>query len=94
MLVTVPTAVAGAVLGFYLLLLGYPRLMQVSWVSDRTRQFSKTANRRFSNRIAGTRLGILYFNLAALRHVGRRSGWPYVTPLAAYRLGDGFMLAP
>jgi deazaflavin-dependent oxidoreductase (nitroreductase family) len=92
-LVTVPTAVAGAVFAFYLLLLGYTRLMRVRWVSDRTRQFSKTANQRFSNRIAGTRLGILYFNLAALHHVGRRSGRPYVTPLAAYRLGDGFVLA-
>ena len=35
---------------------------------------------------------MLYFNLAALHHVGRRSGRPYVTPLSAYPLGDGFVL--
>ncbi|HUH69979.1 MAG TPA: hypothetical protein VLZ05_14655 [Mycobacterium sp.] len=93
MLVAVPIALAGAVIALYLLLLGYTRRMRVRWVSDRTRQFSKTANRHLPNRIAGTRLGMLYFNLSALHHVGRRSGRPYVTPLGAYRLGDGFVLA-
>ncbi|GAA4290041.1 hypothetical protein [Mycobacterium paraffinicum] len=43
--------------------------------------------------VAGTRLGMFYFNLSALRHVGRRSGRTYVTPLSAYPLGDGFVLA-
>lgn len=36
---------------------------------------------------------MLYFNLSALHHTGRRSGRPYVTPLSAYPLGDGFVLA-
>jgi deazaflavin-dependent oxidoreductase (nitroreductase family) len=36
---------------------------------------------------------MLYFNLSALHHVGRRSGREYVTPLSAYPLGDGFVLA-
>ena len=43
-------------------------------------------------RIAGTRLGMLYFNLGALHHVGRHSGRSHVTPLSAYPLGDGFVL--
>lgn len=43
-------------------------------------------------RIAGTRLGSLYFNLSILKHVGRRSGREYVTFLSAYPLDDGFVL--
>jgi deazaflavin-dependent oxidoreductase (nitroreductase family) len=86
-----PIVVAGAVVALYLLLLAYSPLLRVKWLSDRTRQFSKTANRPL-RRVAGTRLGMLYFNLGALHHVGRRSGRTYVTPLSAYRLGDGFVL--
>jgi deazaflavin-dependent oxidoreductase (nitroreductase family) len=91
-LLAVPAIIAGAVVAFYLLLLGYSTLMRVRWISDRTRQASKRGN-RYVRAIAGTRLGMLYFNLAALHHVGRRSGRPYVTPLSAYPLGDGFVLA-
>jgi hypothetical protein len=43
-------------------------------------------------KIAGTRLGSLYFNLSVLKHVGRKSGREYVTYLSAYPLGDGFVL--
>ena len=82
---------AGTVVGLYLLLLGFSPLLLVKWFSDRIRRFSKTANRPI-RRIAGTRAGMLYFNLGALHHVGRRSGRTYVTPLSAYRLGDGFVL--
>jgi hypothetical protein len=91
-LVTVPIVLAGAVVGLYLVLLGWSTLMRMSWVSDRTRQLSKQGNPYF-RKIAGTRLGMLYFNLSALHHVGRRSGRAYVTPLSAYPLGDGFVLA-
>ena len=77
--------------GLYLLLLAFSPLLRVKWFSDRIRRFTKTANRPM-RRIAGTRVGMLYFNLGALHHVGRRSGRTYVTPLSAYRLGDGFVL--
>ena len=87
----VPIVVAATVVGLYLLLLAYSPLLRVKWFSDRTRQFTKTANRPM-RRIAGTRLGMLYFNLGALHHIGRRSGRTYVTPLSAYRLGEGFVL--
>lgn len=87
----VPVVVVGGVVGLYLLLLGVSPLLRVKWFSDRIRRFTKTANGPM-RRIAGTRLGMLYFNLAALHHVGRRSGRTYVTPLSAYRLGDGFVL--
>lgn len=79
------------VAALYLLLLGVSPLLRVKWISDRIRRFTKTANRPM-RRIAGTRVGMLYFNLGALHHVGRRSGRSYVTPLSAYRLGDGFVL--
>ena len=66
--------------------------MQVRRVSDWTRQLTKRGN-PYLRKVAGTRLGMLYFNLSALHHVGRRSGQNYVTPLSAYPLGDGFVLA-
>ena len=91
-LLTIPSIVAGAVGACYLLLLGYSTLMRLRWFSDWTREASKRGN-RYLCKIAGTRLGMLYFNLSALHHVGRRSGRTYVTPLSAYPLGDGFVLA-
>ncbi len=87
----VPVVLAGTAVGLYLLLLGFSPLLRVKWFSDRIRRFTKTANRPM-RRIAGTRLGMIYFHLGALHHVGRRSGRSYVTPLSAYRLGDGFVL--
>lgn len=87
----VPMVTAGTVVGLYLLLLGLSPLLRVKWFSDRVRRISKAANRPI-RRIAGTPVGMLYFSLAALHHVGRRSGRTYVTPLSAYRLGDGFVL--
>lgn len=91
-LLTMPVVLAGAIVALYLLLLGWGWLMRISWVSDWTRQSSKRGN-RYLRKFAGTRLGMLYFNLSALHHVGRRSGRPYVTPLSAYPLGDGFVLS-
>lgn len=91
-LVTLPAIVVGAVAAFYLLLLGGDMLMRARWVSDHTRLLTKRLN-PYLRKVAGTRLGMLYFNLSALHHVGRRSGRNYVTPLSAYPLGDGFVLA-
>ncbi len=67
-------------------------LMRLKWVNDKVRRLSKKGN-VLARKIAGTRLGSLYFNLSALKHVGRKSGREYVTPLSAYPLGDGFVLA-
>jgi hypothetical protein len=90
--VHVLSAVPIAVAAFYLLLLGFSPLLRLKWFSDRTRELSKKVNRSIPSRIAGTRLGMAYFNMAALHHVGRRSGRAYVTPPSAYPLGDGFVL--
>jgi hypothetical protein len=78
--------------GLYAGLLGYSALMRVRWVSDQTRRASRWVNRRVG-RIAGTRWGSLYFNLGVLHHFGRRSGQEYATPLSAYPLGEGFVVA-
>ena len=91
-LLTLPAVVAGAVTALYLLLLGRGMLMQMRWLSDRTRQLTKRVNPYLLN-VAGTRVGMLYFNLSALHHIGRRSSRAYITPLSAYPLGDGFVLA-
>jgi deazaflavin-dependent oxidoreductase (nitroreductase family) len=91
-LVTLPVILAGIAVALYLVLLGWGMLMQVRQLSDWTRQLSKRGN-RYMRKVAGTRLGMLYFNLSALHHVGRRTGRTYLTPLSAYPLGDGFVLA-
>ena len=91
-LLTLPAIMAGAIVALYLLLLGWGMLMRARWLSDRTRRLTKRGN-PYLRKVAGTRLGMLYFNLSALHHVGRRSGRTYVTPLSAYPLGDGFVLA-
>jgi hypothetical protein len=92
-LLAAPVVLAGAVMVLYLILLAYSPLLRLKWFSDRTRRFSKVANRHVPSKIAGTGLGMLYFNLSALHHIGRRSGRAYTTPLSAYPLGDGFVLA-
>ncbi len=91
-LVAATVGAAGVVIASYLLLLGWGMLMNVRRISDQTRLATKRLN-PYLLRVAGTRLGMLYFNLSALHHVGRRSGRAYVTPLSAYPLGDGFVLA-
>ncbi|WP_231972057.1 TIGR03086 family metal-binding protein [Mycobacterium sp. E3251] len=91
-LVVLPAIAATVFAVLYLLLLGWGMLMRIQRVSDWTRQLTKRGN-PYLRTVAGTRLGMLYFNLSALRHVGRRSGRTYVTPLSAYPLGDGFVLA-
>jgi len=91
-LVRLVVALTAMVAALYLMLLASTVLLRFKWASEKVRGFSTSANRRVRG-IAGTRWGILYFNLSALRHVGRRSGREYVTPLSAYPLGDGFVLA-
>ncbi len=79
----------------YLILLAVTVLMRLKWVNDKVRRLSSHLGKRgdpLVRKIAGTRLGSLYFDLSVLKHVGRRSGREYVTFLAAYPLGDGFVL--
>lgn len=52
------------------------------------RQLNRRSNALFL-KIAGGRLRAY----SVLKHRGRRSGREYVTPLSAYSLGDGFVMA-
>lgn len=52
------------------------------------RQLNRRANALFLN-IAGGR----WRTYSALKHRGRSSGRAYITPLSAYPLGDGFVMA-
>ncbi len=92
-LVALPAIAAVVVVVLYLLLLGWGMLMRsTSALSDWTRRLTKRGN-PYLRMVAGTRAGMIYFNLSALHHAGRRTGRTYVTPLSAYPLGDGFVLA-
>jgi deazaflavin-dependent oxidoreductase (nitroreductase family) len=84
------TAVIGS-LAASLLALGV--LMRQKAVNDTMRRVSSRMDKwPLIRRMAGTRFGSLYFNLAVVGHVGRRSGRAYETFLSAYPLGDGFVL--
>lgn len=91
-LVRLVLALAALVAALYLLLLGWGTLLRIKGVNDATRRMTKPAN-TLLRKIAGTRWGAVYFNMSALKHVGRSSGRVYVTPLSAYPFGDGFVLA-
>jgi hypothetical protein len=74
-------------------LLAWGILIRNKAVSEKTRRLSSRMGKGgLIPKIAGTRLGSLYFNLSVLKHVGRKSGREYVTFLSAYPLGDGFVL--
>jgi deazaflavin-dependent oxidoreductase (nitroreductase family) len=91
-LVRLVVAFTVMVAALYLMLLAWGALLRITWVNGATHRLTKPAN-TFLRKIAGTRWGAWYFNLSALKHVGRSSGRVYVTPLSAYPFGDGFVLA-
>jgi hypothetical protein len=93
-LVRLVVALTSTVAALYLMLLAWGALLRLKWVNEKTRALTKPGNRFIRGMgIAGTRWGALYFNLSALKHVGRSSGRACLTPLSAYRYGDGFVLA-
>ncbi|WP_423462514.1 nitroreductase family deazaflavin-dependent oxidoreductase [Promicromonospora sp. MS192] len=49
-------------------------------------------NRRFTNRQAMRHAGEAGSEYAVVRHVGRRSGAPYATPIGTYPVGDDFLV--
>ena len=89
LLLTLSTIFGALLLGLF----GLGILMRREKVNDKMRHVSNRMGKgAFIRRIAGTRLGSLYFNLSVLKHIGRKSGRAYVTFLSAYPLGDGFVL--
>ena len=62
---------------------------QVRWILDPIRRF----NRRYYNRVVLIFAGERGTPYAVIRHVGRRSGQKYETPVFATPIVDGFLLA-
>jgi len=58
-------------------------------IPDRIRYF----NKRFLNRLTLKIAGAAHSPIAAVEHVGRKSGKRYRTPVMVERLEDGFMFA-
>jgi deazaflavin-dependent oxidoreductase (nitroreductase family) len=58
------------------------------WLNWFLRRFTKYV----ANPMTLRRAGQGDYHFAALHHVGRKSGRPYVTPLAAEPVGDGFVI--
>jgi hypothetical protein len=81
-------AITSFIGAFFLLSIALARAMQTKELRDRIRRFNKQTLNPAALKIAGNRSGIY----AALKHVGRRSGREYMTPLVAHPLGDGFVI--
>jgi len=54
---------------------------------------SELAVRKVSNRILLTIAGRRFRSYSIIKHVGRRSGKEFSTPVSAFPLGDGFVVA-
>jgi len=79
-------AVVGA---FFLFIVVFMRALRMEGVRNRFRTFSKRYNSR-ALKTAGKRGE----NFAVIKHVGRRSGREYATPIATTRMGDdSFIIA-
>jgi F420H(2)-dependent quinone reductase len=50
-------------------------------------------NKHYFNRLAGRFAGVSRTPFALIRHVGRRSGKPYETPIIVMPQGNGFVIA-
>src|SRR6476620_10181994 len=50
-------------------------------------------NKHYFNRLARRFAGVSRTPFALIRHVGRRSGKPYETPIIVMRQGNGFVIA-
>ena len=53
----------------------------------------RVLNKRFYNRVTLKFASSAYSPISIIRHVGRRSGIPYSTPIVAESVGDKFLFA-
>ncbi len=74
--------------GLLLITVALIRAMHQKWFRDRMRRFNKGILNPTTLKIAGGRSGIY----ASIKHVGRRSGREYTTPVVAQPVGDGFVI--
>ncbi len=76
------------VAGLMLILIVWMRTMHLQWFREKLIRFNKQTLNPATLKIAGRRSSVY----AALKHVGRRSGRTYMTPVVAKPLGDGFVI--
>jgi len=50
-------------------------------------------NRNVYNPVAMTIAGLRHSPYSVVKHIGRKSGLPYETPVVAHAVGDGFIIA-
>jgi hypothetical protein len=84
-LLIISTSIVGA---FILISIALSRAMHQKVLGDRIRHFNKQTLNPTTLKIAGNRSGIY----ASLKHIGRRSGHEYITPVVAKPLGDNFVV--
>lgn len=72
----------------FLVCIALARAMRVKGLRDNIRHFNKRRFNRVALRIAGKSSRIY----AAIKHVGRRSGTEYLTPVVAEPFDDGFVI--
>jgi hypothetical protein len=76
------------VAGLMLILIVWMRTMHYPWFREKFIRFNKQTLNPATLKIAGRRSSVY----ATLKHVGRRSGRAYMTPVVAKPLGDGFVI--
>jgi hypothetical protein len=76
------------VTGFMLFSIVWMRAMRIKWFREKSLRHNKETRNRATLKIAGGRSGVY----AIVKHVGRRSGRSYSTPVVAMPLGDGFVI--
>ncbi len=77
------------VAGFMLYSIVWMRAMHIQWFREKYLRYNKkTQNPATLKKIAEGRSSVH----AAVKHVGRRSGRSYTTPVVAMPLGDGFVI--
>ncbi len=81
------TATICVVGGLVLIVIVWVRTMHQPWFRDRLVRFNKQILNPTTLKIAGRRSSIY----ATIKHVGRRSGREYTTPVVAKPFGDGFV---
>jgi hypothetical protein len=84
-LLLAPIVVLG---GLFLIVVVWMRTMHIQWLREKLIRFNKQTLNPATLKIAGRRSSVY----ATLKHVGRRSGRAYMTPVVAKPLGDGFVI--
>ncbi len=84
-LIIAPVAI---IAGLMLVLIVWMRTMHIAWFREKIIRFNKQTLNPTTLKIAGGRSSVY----AAIKHIGRRSGRTYTTPVVAKSLGDGFVI--